>query len=480
MKMKKIKAVPVFRLQRVWQSTAATVEGSSSVVTEYDKAKPFDEIPGPKGLPYIGTMLKYRKGPFGKYNIDRYQESVVDLYQRYGKICKETIAGRTIVHLFDPDYIRTVFQTEGKTPHVAPLMETTQLYRKQRGFSPGLGNTNGEEWYKLRSAVQQMMMRPKAVTVYLPFVTEVADDFIKRLKEIRDKSGHVKNLRNEISKWNVESAAMTVFEERLHCLSSGPDSEVQKMIDANSDMFTLSAKMKFQLPLYKMFETPTWKKLCMAEECVYKISERYLNEAISRISNLARNNELEEGQYNFLTYLLGRPELDNRDVTIISLSLFGDGLSTTSPTLASNIYCLGRFQDAQEKVYQEIERVVPPGSQITAEMINKMSYLKAFVKEAFRFFPIGLDVARIPQHNLTIGGYQVPAGYLETLVRLCGEVDSYLWQLGRRFAEQEMYVVIIKLLQNFRLEWTHSDLGQKYQILMVPNAPIDVTLHNRT
>ena len=27
-----------------------------------------------------------------------------------------------------------------------------------------------------------------------------------------------------------------------------------------------------------------------------------------------------------------------------------------------------------------------------------------------RFFPIGLDVARIPQQNLVIGGYQIPAG----------------------------------------------------------------------
>ena len=64
---------------------------------------------------------------------------------------------------------------------------------------------------------------------------------------------------------------MTVFERRLNCLSDGPNSEVQKMIDANMDMFTLSAKMKFQLPLYKFMKTPTWEKLCQAEECVYKL-----------------------------------------------------------------------------------------------------------------------------------------------------------------------------------------------------------------
>jgi len=42
-----------------------------------------------------------------------------------------------------------------------------------------------------------------------------------------------------------------------------------------------------------------------------------------------------------------------------------------------------------------------------------------------------------------------------------------------------MYVVIVKILQNFRLEWKHKDLGQKYQILMVPDAPVDITFHKK-
>ncbi|XP_052267065.1 probable cytochrome P450 CYP44 isoform X2 [Dreissena polymorpha] len=397
-------------IPRCFVSTTTALCNVQMLSVEYEKAKPFSEIPGPKGLPYLGTLLKYRKGPLNKYNIERYQEAVLDLYHQYGKIVKETIAGTTVVHLFDPDYIRLVFQHEGKMPHIVPLMETTQMYRQQRGLSLGLGNTNGEEWYRLRSAVQQMMMRPKAVTVYLPFVTEVAEDFVSHLRLIRDCNGHVPNLRNEISKWNVESAAMTVFEARLNSFKTSKDSEVQKMINANTAMFTLSAKMKFQLPLYKLFPTPIWKRLVDAEECVLQTSLKYLNEALAKISALTDANALKEGQYNFLSYLISKPELDMKDITIITLSLFGDGLSTTSPTLASNLYCLARYPDAQERLYNEITKVVPPGEQITADRINSMAYLKAFVKETFRFFPIGLDVARVPTQNLVIGGYQIPAG----------------------------------------------------------------------
>ena len=35
---------------------------------------------------------------------------------------------------------RTVFQSDGKNPHIVPLQETTQQYRKMRGQNPGLGN----------------------------------------------------------------------------------------------------------------------------------------------------------------------------------------------------------------------------------------------------------------------------------------------------------------------------------------------------
>lgn len=437
----------------------------------------------------------------------------MDRHKEYGKIMKETIAGSTVVHLFDPDYIRAVFQAEGKFPHVAPLMETTQLFRQQRGIAPGLGNSNGEEWYKLRSAVQQMMMRPKAVTVYLPEVEKVADDFIERLKSIRVESKLIPKLRNEIAKWNVKSAAATVFDMDLDCLNISPNDEVQKIIDANTEMFERTAQLKFMIPIHKQFNTTKWKRVAEAEECILQASQKYLDATIVKMKELNEKGELGPEDFKFLSYLLSRKELNQKDVSIICLSLFADGLSTTSPTLACNLYCLARYRDVQDKVFEEVTRVIPRSGPITGEMINSMSYLKAFVKETFRFFPIGLDVSRKPQENLVIGGYQIPAGthlelnnfvmfkdpkYFEEPLQFKPErwlrdgsaKDIHPFILtpfghgprmcaGRRFAEQEMYVMIIKILQNFRLEWHYPDLAQKYKILMIPDAPIYVTFIDR-
>ena len=64
---------------------------------------------------------------------------------------------------------------------------------------------NGEEWYRLRKAVQQMMLRPKEVYHYLPLVDSVAKDLVEKIRTNLDESNVLHNVQDIIAKWSMES-----------------------------------------------------------------------------------------------------------------------------------------------------------------------------------------------------------------------------------------------------------------------------------
>ncbi|XP_046406719.1 probable cytochrome P450 CYP44 isoform X2 [Ischnura elegans] len=376
-------------------------------VVRCGKVKKFSEIPGPFRLPVLGNLYLYK---LGIYNPLKYHEVLKDLFKRYGPLVRQDIGMRSIVHVFDPESVRAVYEGEGKSPHVEPLQETVMMYRKQRNISLGLGNMNGDEWYRLRSAVQQMMLRPTEVHYYLPHISEVASDFVERIREKTKGNGELGNLREEVSKWSLESAGMVCFETRLGSLAGGEsERQATKVVEANRKIFLLSSSLKFSLPLYKLFTTPKWKSLVEEEDYFYGFGGKYVDSTISKIKDLQDKNKMGDRTNHFLTYLLSKPELSYSDIKVITLSLFGDGLSTTTPTLICNLYCLATNPEVQERAFKEVSSVYN-GGPVTIDMINKMPYLKAVIKETFRVYPNGTEISRIVHKDLILNGYLLPAG----------------------------------------------------------------------
>ena len=169
---------------------------------------------GPRQFPIIGTLPSYWLG--NKYDRFRYQKVLLSLYKEYGPIVKENFGDRNLVHVFDPEDIKTVYAHEGKYPEIPPLMETAGIYREQKGMSLGLGFTNGEEWYRLRANCQQKMLRPKEVLEHLPGANKVCQDFALRLKQVQYKDTfEITDLSTEMGLWNFEASALLVLDKRL-------------------------------------------------------------------------------------------------------------------------------------------------------------------------------------------------------------------------------------------------------------------------
>ncbi|XP_049783975.1 probable cytochrome P450 CYP44 isoform X3 [Schistocerca cancellata] len=411
-------------------------------------AKPFHDIPGPVRLPLWGNLLHYKLGAFDGR---KYHEVLERLHEQYGPIVRETIGSRTVVHVFDPDDIKEVYANEGHTPFVAPLMETAQLYRKQKNISLGL------------------------------------------------------------------AAGAICFGRRLGCLYGGEMEKVaQKIIDANKEVFQLSAILKFSLPMYKYFRTPKWKRITEAENFIYRTTEKYVEETINKVKTLLEMENRVEEKYQFIMQLLSKDTLSRDDVIIVTFSLFTDGLSTTVPALLYNLYCLATNPEVQDKAYREIESVLKETDEITVDVLNKLPYIKAIVKETFRFYPIGTEVSRIIQKDLILSGYHVPKGthvdltpnvhflsekyfkdariYLPDRWLRGNENTSYHPYLltpfghgtrtcaGRRFAEQDLYLILFYILQKFKLEYQSSTkrLEQVFETLLFPDGSVDVIFKPRS
>ena len=114
---------------------------------------------------------------------------------------------------------------------------------------------------------------------------------------------------------------------------------------------------------------------------------RLVDESILRFrQDLESEADLPDDKYTFLSYLLSRDALSLKDITVICLSVLTDGLSTTTPSTLFCLYSLATDKRIQDRVHKEIVQVVgsDPDTPVTVQDINKMPYLKAFVKETFR------------------------------------------------------------------------------------------------
>ena len=57
----------------------------------------------------------------------------------------------------------------------------------------------------------------------------------------------------------------------------------------------------------------------------------------------------------------------------------------TSTAMLWTMYCLAKNPDIQEKLYNETQKALGENGEITADNISKLTYVKAVLKETFRY-----------------------------------------------------------------------------------------------
>lgn len=191
---------------RVFCSSLAT-PSTSSRNDGYADARPFAEMPGPRGplglgsifnytpwfgmlsfreflfAPYFKSLAFHRSGP---YSWERLHSAGLAKYTAFGPCVRETmVPGVHVVWLFDPVDIARVF-ADGDAPRCGHYPQRTshlalQKYRSDRPHvyrTGGLLPTNGTEWWRIRQELQRGLSSPQHVRQLLSETERITREFI--------------------------------------------------------------------------------------------------------------------------------------------------------------------------------------------------------------------------------------------------------------------------------------------------------------
>lgn len=117
-------------LNRIFIRLAATSPGLAHDDKEkFTNAKPYSQVPGPKGLPIIGTLWTLLKD--NGYYQKRPHLLHAEYREKYGPIFKDKIVNFEMLFISTPEDAATLFSAEGKYPSRGPILPLV-IYREQR------------------------------------------------------------------------------------------------------------------------------------------------------------------------------------------------------------------------------------------------------------------------------------------------------------------------------------------------------------
>jgi len=493
------------------RSLTTVANPTETYTSDYSAAKPFNEIPK---LSTLKTLWDFTVDSKKKLQIDKVLEEYFD---EKGPMIRMSIPGaQDRVFIRDPEHMRQVMQKDGKNP-IEPGFDHFVYYRKKIrkdlfSDTAGLLGNHGEEWYDVRSKVQQSMLRPKSAMFYIDDIEQISAELNDLINSTIDKKGEVDDLLDIVNRWSLESIVAIFLDMRIHCLDKDlpSNSDAQEFVKAVKTITGVEANDMATIPIWKYITTPGYKRFDEASVTVHRISKKFVEEAMSKSETF---KEKPDEELSVLQKLIKKCGKNSQIPLVMSQDAITAGVDTTGTTAAFLLLDLAKNPDKQEILFQEIKSIIGD-EPITESKLNQMKYLKAFLHESQRLNPAVFGFSRTTQKDMVIGGYQIPKGtwaFYPFIIPMrdpkqFSDPEKFLperWMrgcpaqhsahpfatlvfahgarmcIGRRFAELECYILAIKILQRYKLEYHYEHVGLATEFVNKPDKKIKMRFLSR-
>ena len=391
------------------------------------------------------------------------------------------------------------------------------IYRKLRPQyynDIGMVNENGEKWHTLRRNLTPPLSSPATLKHYATHMHCISQDLVNLIRHKKQEDGLITSFKEMIYKAGLEAVCMVALERRMGFLEPTLGFSTQKIMDSVAGFQESSSQLMYGLPFWKYLPlrfSGFFSKLMNCRDYLFQTFANIVDETMQL-------NEEEEvtSTDSILSALLKNVTV--KDVKASVVEYITAGMDTIGNSLIFLIANVAQHPEVQEKLHQELDQVFPNGSDIEAEKLGQLHYLKACLRESFRMFPSASQIARfterevvlrsghvLPPHSLVLCHHRIAALQEQNFTRateflpqrwLPGGTEGSLslprhnkdlvlpfgsgkrMCPGKRLAEQELYIIAAKLFQNFNIELAQK-LELEFSYLLTPAGPCSLRFTER-
>jgi len=333
--------------------------------------------PGPKGLPIFGNVFQPSGDTIGY---------LTRCAQEFGDVVFFRFLGVPACFVNRPDYIESILVTNSSN-----FAKSKDYRALRRVLGNGLLTSEGEFWRRQRKLVQPAFHQDRIVA-YAEIMARYTERMLASWSD-----GQTLDIHEAMMRLTLDIVAKALFEADV----SHDAKEVGVALHFLMGKFLRQAQLAFLLPSWMPIPTSQSNK-----RAVHRLN----NVIYSIIEQRRRSGEMSR---DLLTELLQAHDdegigMTDRQLHDEIMTLFLAGHETTANALSWTWLLLGENPDAEEKLIEELRRVLR-GRNPTPADLPRLAYTDMVLRESMRLYPPVWVIGRRALAPFRLGGYELPA-----------------------------------------------------------------------
>ncbi|KAI1327777.1 putative cytochrome P450 phenylacetate hydroxylase [Xylariaceae sp. FL0255] len=448
---------------------------------------------GPRGWPIIGNYLDIRSNAAVQYEA---------WGRKYGGLYQVQLGNSTIVIANTPAVAKALWMTNSHALSSRPVMYTFhQVASTSAGLTIG-ASPYDDSLKRKKKGIASALNRP-SVQTYVPYLDVESRTFIKDLMTCGNAGAIAIDPLQFIQRLSL-SLVMTInWGVRIPSIDDPLFKEITAVEEELNRTRSTVGNPQDHIPLLRLipFNSTSSTARVMRDR-----RDRYLAKLNKDLAD-----KMEKGTHTpciqASVIKFKEVELNDTELTAISLSVLGGGFETVSNTVQWTISYLAQHPKLQEEAFDAIHRFQGSDEPLCdAADDQKCEYIVGLAKESLRYFSvIPLALPRASIKDIEYEGVRIPAGttvYLNAWA--CNRdpelfpdpecFDPHRWAqrpdapvygfglgyrmcAGHLLAMRELYIVFMRLISSFRIETTEiipcdpsKDMKNAKDLIMGPES----------